>query len=386
METFYLANTVQSQDLTEITNGLRQVLNLTKVQQLNSQNAIIVRDTADKLAIARKLLKDIDKAKPEVIIQVEVLSASTDRLRNLGILPGQSASINFQTPGTTPTTPTAGSTTPTTPNSIPLKGFHFGAADYNVTLPGATANFLLTDTATKIIQNPEIRSIDGQPAKLNVGSRVPIATGSFQAGVGVGTTSVNPLVNTQFTYLDVGVNVDITPRVHPNHEVSMKVAIEVSQVTGTASIGGINQPIIGSTKIEHDIRLREGEVNILGGLFNRVDSKIVNGWPGLAQVPFIKYLTADNKVDHQESDVLIVLIPRIVRLPDWTRANLRPISTGPEQNITTRHASDTRTPTQPKPDQIAPQQTPAQQAPAQQQPMSVVPAPANGAAAGATGA
>src|SRR5260221_6618035 len=240
VETFYLGNTVQSQDLTEITNGLRQVLNLTKVQQLNSQNAIIVRDTADKLAIARKLLKDIDKAKPEVVIQVEVLSASTDRLRDLGIFPGQSASINFQTPGTTtPTTPTTGSTTPATPNSIPLKGFHFGAADYNVTLPGATANFLLTDTATKIIQNPEIRSIDGQPAKLNVGSRVPIATGSFQAGVGVGTTSVNPLVNTQFTYLDVGVNVNITPHVHPNHEVSLKVAIEVSQVISTATIGGI---------------------------------------------------------------------------------------------------------------------------------------------------
>ena len=293
VETFYLANTVQSQDLTEITNGLRQVLNLTKVQQLNSQNAIIVRDTADKLAIARKLLKDVDKAKPEVVIQVEVLSASTDRLRDLGILPGQSASINFQTPGTTPTTTPGSTTTPTT-NSIPLKGFHFGAADYNVTLPGATANFLLTDTATKIIQNPEIRSIDGQPAKLNVGSRVPIATGSFQAGVGVGTTSVNPLVNTQFTYLDVGVNVNITPRVHPNHEVSLKVSIEVSQVNSFQTIGGIQQPVIGQRKIEHDIRLREGEVNILGGLFEKIDSKTLNGWPGLAQIPFIKYLTADN--------------------------------------------------------------------------------------------
>jgi len=141
-----------------------------------------------------------------------------------------------------------GGTTPTTPNSIPLKGFTFGAADYNVILPGATANFLLTDTATKIIQNPEIRSIDGQPAKLNVGSRVPIATGSFQAGVGVGTTSVNPLVNTQFTYLDVGVNVNITPRVHPNHEVSLKVSIEVSQVNSFQTIGGIQQPVIGPTQ------------------------------------------------------------------------------------------------------------------------------------------
>jgi len=132
--------------------------------------------------------------------------------------------------------------------------------------------------------------------------------------------------------------------------------------------------------------LREGEVNILGGLFNRVDSKILNGWPGLAQVPFIKYLTADNKVDHQESDVLIVLIPRIVRLPDWTRANLRPIASGSEQNIITRHASDVRTPTQPKPEQVAPQQAPGQQAPGQQ-PMAAVPALAtNGAAAAAQGA
>ena len=364
VETFYLANTVQSQDLTEITNGLRQVLNLTKVQQLNSQNAIIVRDTADKLAIARKLLKDIDKAKPEVVVQVEVLSASTDRLRDLGILPGQSASINFQTPGTTPST-TPGSTTTTTPttNSIPLKGFHFGAADYNVTLPGATANFLLTDSATKIIQNPEIRSIDGQPAKLNVGSRVPIATGSFQAGVGVGTTSVNPLVNTQFTYLDVGVNVNITPRVHPNHEVSLKVSIEVSQVNSFQTIGGIQQPVIGQRKIEHDIRLREGEVNILGGLFEHIDSRTLNGWPGLAQVPFIKYLTADNNNHQTQNDVLIVLIPRIVRMPDWTRANLRPISTGVEQNITTRRESDIRTPAS----------APAQQAPAQQPPTAQVP-------------
>jgi general secretion pathway protein D len=385
VETFYLANTVQSQDLTEITNGLRQVLNLTKVQQLNSQNAIIVRDTADKLAIARKLLKDIDKAKPEVIIQVEVLSASTDRMRNLGIQPGQSASINFQTPGTTTTTPSTGgtTTTPTTPNAIPLKGFSFGAADYNVTLPGATANFLLTDTATKIIQNPEIRSIDGQPAKLNVGSRVPIATGSFQAGVGVGTTSVNPLVNTQFTYLDVGVNVNITPRVHPNHEVSLKVSIEVSQVNSFQTIGGIQQPVIGQRKIEHDIRLREGEVNILGGLFEHIDSKTVNGWPGFAQLPFIKYLTATNNSDAQENDVLIVLIPRIVRMPDWTRANLRPISTGVEQNITTRRDRDIRTPSAVPPQQVPAQQTPSAQVPVQQNPAAGISPAATDQTAGA---
>jgi len=361
VETFYLSNTVQSQDLTEIANGLRQVLNLTKVQQLNSQNAIIVRDTPDKLAIARRLLKDIDKAKPEVVIQVEVLSASTDRLRDLGVLPGQSASVTFTPPGTTSS---SGSSTTTTTTGAPLKGFSFGTGDYTVTLPGATANFVLTDTTSKIIQNPEIRSIDGQPAKLNIGSRVPIATGSFQAGVGVGTTSVNPLVNTQFTYIDVGVNVNITPRIHPNHEVSLKVALEVSQVTSFQTIGGIQQPVIGQNKIEHDIRLREGEASILGGLFTKTDSKTINGWPGLAQIPLMKYLFSDNKTDRAENDILIVLIPRIVRLPDWSRADLRPISSGVEQNITVRRQSEIRTPGTQAPAQQAPQQAPVQQQPA----------------------
>jgi len=368
VETFYLSNTVQSQDLTEIANGLRQVLNLTKVQQLNSQNAIIVRDTPDKLAIARRLLKDIDKAKPEVVIQVEVLSASLDRLRDLGVLPGQTASIAFTPPGTTVTPGTSGSGSSTGSNSTttgaPLKGFSFSAGDFTITLPGATANFVLTDTASKIIQNPEIRSIDGQPAKLNIGSRVPIATGSFQAGVGVGTTSVNPLVNTQFTYIDVGVNVNITPRIHPNHEVSLKVALEVSQVTSFQTIGGIQQPVIGQNKIEHDIRLREGEASILGGLFSKTDSKTVNGWPGLAQIPLMKYLFSENKTDRQENDILIVLIPRIVRLPDWTRADLRPISSGVEQNITVRRQSEIRTPGT---------QAPAQPAPAQPQPAPLPP-------------
>src|SRR6266478_6633488 len=93
IKTFYLSNTVQPQDLTEIVTGLRQLLDLKRIQQLNSQNAIIVRDTPDKLLLAEKMIRDIDKAKPEVVVQVEVLEARTDRLRDLGILPGQTATI-----------------------------------------------------------------------------------------------------------------------------------------------------------------------------------------------------------------------------------------------------------------------------------------------------
>jgi len=350
VRTFYLSNVAVAQDLTEITTGLRQLLDLKRIQQVNAQNAIIIRDTPDKIALAEKIIRDIDKAKPEVMIQVEVLQARTDRLRNLGVLPGQSASIAI-TPNAGSTTTSGSTTTPTsTPGTVSLSQLtHLTQNDVSLTLPGATANFLLTDTTTKIIDNPEIRAIDGQPAKLRVGDRVPVATGSFQAGVGVGSTSgagfVNPLVNTQFQYIDVGVNVDITPHVHANRDISLKVSIEVSSVTGQQPIGGISQPIISQRKIEHEVRLKEGEVSILAGLFERTDTKQLNGWPGLANVPIMRYLFSTDNVEHQENENLIVLIPRIVRMPDWTRANLRAIYSGTETYPGVKREMNVKTPT-----------------------------------------
>jgi general secretion pathway protein D len=299
LKTFYLSNTVTPQDLTEILTGLRALFDLRRVQQLNSQNAIIIRATPDILKLVGKVLDDIDKAKPEVVVQVEVLEARSDRLRVLGIQPGQTASIAINPNATTTTGGsittggggTVSGTPSTTTNNITLQTLnHLNSSDYVVTLPNFTANAVLTDTFTKIIQNPELRSVDGQQAKLKIGDRIPIATGSFQAGVGVGGVGsaglVNPLVNTQFQYQDVGVNIDMTPRVHPNHDVSLKIKIEVSSVTGTSTIGGISQPIISQRVVEHDIRLGDGEAYILGGLIQRTDTKTLNGWPGLAKMKF----------------------------------------------------------------------------------------------------
>src|SRR6202158_867306 len=346
VKTIYLSNTFQPQDITEITTGLRQLLDLKRIQQLNSQNAIIVRDTPDKLLLAEKIIRDIDKAKPEVVVQVEVLEARTDRLRDLGILPGQTATIAINPNNTTTSSSSTTTTAATTLNQLR----HLNATDYVVTLPSLTANAVLSDTNTKIIQNPEVRSVDGQVAKLRIGDRIPIATGSFSSGLGIAAGAaggVNPLADTQFTYLDVAVNQDLTPRVHPNHDVSLKLKVEVSSHTGDALIGGITQPIISQRVIEHDIRLKEGEASILGGLVQRTDSKALEGWPGLARLPLLRYLFSHDKTDHQEDEVLIVLTPRIVRIPEWTKANLRTMYAGTETTVQVKRESETRAPAQP---------------------------------------
>src|SRR5258705_1478039 len=355
MRTFYLSNTGQAQDLTEIVTGLRQLLDLKRIQQLNAQNAIVIRGTTDQLALAEKFIQDIDKAKSEVIIQVEVLEARTDRMRDLGILPGQSASIAIN-PNSTTNNNNSGSTSSNNnaPGTVTLNQLtHLSQNDLVLTLPSATANFLLTDSTTRVIQNPEVRSLEGQPAKLNIGDRVPVATGSFQAGVGVGSTAgagfVNPLVNTQFQYIDVGVNVEVTPRVHPNRDVSLKLQVEVSSVSNFQPIGGIQQPVISQRKIAHEIRLKEGESSILAGLITKTDTKQLNGWPGLAHVPILRHLFSDDNRSSDGGEVLVIFTAHILSMPEWTKSNLKALYAGSETNVQTKRTSEMRAPQQQPP-------------------------------------
>jgi general secretion pathway protein D len=360
VKTFYLRNTVLPQELTEIVTSIRQLLDLRRVQQINAQNAIVIRDTPDRILLAGKIIDDIDRAKPEVVIQVAVMEARRDRMRNIGITPPTSITASFANPGTTSTStnPSTSSTSTSTGGAATISQLisdpHIFTNGYSLTVPGATASFLMTDTSTQILDDPEIRVVDGQTAKLRIGDRIPVATGSFQAGIGIGATGVgagaiNPLVNTQFQYLDVGVNVDVTPRIHPDREISMKVNIVVSSQTGSTNIGGINQPIISQRSIEHDIRLKDGEVNVLGGLIEQTDTNAINGIPGLAKIPFFRNFFSSSTVDHEKDEILIVLIPHIVRLPSITAENLRSISSGTDTNAEVRLQDVMLSPETPKP-------------------------------------
>ena len=350
--TFYVANSLTPQDLTEMVNGLRQLLDLHRIQQVNAQNAIIVRDTPDKLDLAAKVIADMDKAKPEVLLHVQVLSANRDRLRQLGILPSQNVSLAFNPrcsvqSANTDCSSSSSTTTDTNPLSITLNNLkRLSTADYSITLPGAAAEAVLTDNDTKIIQDPEIRVTDGEKAVLKIGQRVPVATGSTQAATGVaGASSVASLVNTQFQYIDVGVNIEAQPRVHPDGSVSMKLSVEVSAVANYQNIGGISEPVISQRKIEHEVRLENGEVNILGGLIERTTTNDLNGIPGAASVPGFKYLFSQTDKEVVDDEVLIILTPHILRFPGITKENLRRLASGSDSNVRVlREVSDDAAP------------------------------------------
>lgn len=360
MKTFYLKNVSTPAELQEAAATLKSILDVSRVQLLPNQNAMIVRGTTDQLILAQKLLGDLDKAKPEVVIDIAVLQVSRDRIRTLGVNPPTSANIVMVPTGTGGTGGGGGGAF--TLNSLG----NLTANNFQVSIPGASLSYLMSDSDTKLIQNPEIRALDNEKATLKIGDRVPVATGSFGAA---GGGSLGALVNTQFQYLDVGVNIDITPHVHADREVTLKMTLEVSSVSGTQNIGGISQPIIGQRRIEHESRLQDGEVNLVGGILEDTETHSLAGYPWLTKIPILKYLFGQEDKERQENEIVFAITPHIVRSLDVNDDNLRLVDLGRGASVQVGHRD-------PRKDNPAggQQLTPAknQQKPTQQNPPSPV--------------
>jgi general secretion pathway protein D len=379
LKTFYLANLSQPTELQDVVNAIRAVLDVQRVQQLLSQNALVVRGTPDQIALAEKLVDDLDKARPEVIVDIAVLQISKDKSRTLGLSPPTSATVTLQSNlNTTPTTTTTSGTTTTGTTGTGLELNTLGnlnATDFQVAIGSANLSAVMGDSDTKMLQNPQVRALDNQKATLKIGERVPVATGSFQPGIG--GVGINPLVNTQFQYLDVGVNIDVTPHVHGDREVTLKISMEISSVVGQSSIGGISQPIIGQKKIEHEIRPKDGESSMIGGILDDSETKSLAGIPGLAQIPILKYLFGQTTQDHAQDETVFVITPHVVRGTMISELNQRQIDIGTANTIELRHASRAAAPAVPAPAGQAPASVPgANQSPNQAASPAANPAPA----------
>ena len=273
------------------------------------------------MVLAEKLLADIDKPKSEVVIDIAVMEVSRDKIRTTGDERAdirQHRLLADSSGGNAAEPPAAQSTWAISRSSV----------------SGGSFSFLASDSNTKLLQNPQIRALNDQKATLRIGDRVPIATGSF-AGT-VGGTGVSPLVSTQFQYLDVGVNIDITPHIHSDREVTLKMTLEISSVTGQQSIGGITQPIIGQRRIDHETRLADGEVNLLGGILEDSETQSMSGYPWLSRLPILKYLFAQDNKERTENEIVFAITPHIIRAQEVTEDNLRVIDVGTGNSIELR--------------------------------------------------
>jgi general secretion pathway protein D len=287
------------------------------------------------MILAQKLLGDIDKPKSEVLVDVIVMSVGRTRARTLGVNLPTSASASIAPGGSS-----GSSSSGLTLNSFP----GLSANDIAVTISGASLSALASDSGTKVIQRPEIRVMDSEKASLKIGDRIPIATGSYQSGISNG-------VNTQFQYIDVGVNIDITPYVHSANDVTLKLTLEVSTVTGETSVDGVTEPTIGQNRIDHEVRLADGEVNLIGGILEDTETKGMSGYPGLLNIPILKYLFGQETKDREETEIVFAIVPHIIRSTEVTDENLKMVDLGSENSVTYRRADAKEKPAPPAPAQ-----------------------------------
>ncbi|HTP86897.1 MAG TPA: cohesin domain-containing protein [Bryobacteraceae bacterium] len=352
VKTFYLENPTTPQDFQEIVTAVRSVSDCRRLYTANALNAVIARCTVDQLALVEKLIHDLDKPKPEVLVDVIVLDVNRTHTRDLsasiqaGTGFGLQAPVVF-TPGGKTTTTSSGSdtTSGTTTTSVFTLGRlkHLSINDFSTTLPNALLNAVLSDSDTKVLQSPQLRAVDGGKATLNIGSKIPFASGSYQPGIG--GVGVNPLVQTNFQYADVGVNITLQPRIHSvSGEISLHVEVDISNVVDHVNFSGLDQPVIGQKKDTTDIRVRDGEVTLLGGLMNTTDSDTGGGIPGLVNIPVLGHFFFGNS--HKERDkeeLLIAVIPHIVREESLDDVNTRGISAGTEQTVQLRYSHPVET-------------------------------------------
>src|SRR3984957_277562 len=363
VKVFYLKNPTSTQEFNEMVTAVRSVTDVRRMFQFNAENAVVVRDTVDKVALVEKLLHNLDKPKAEVVVDVIVMDVTSDLSHQIGAglvsngtnglnLPIQFSPTNpitssttgasgtggtGATSTTTTTTTTTGTTTPTSTFVALSQLGHLGTSQFSTSLPGATLQAVMSASRTKIQESPEMRVPDGQKVTLKIRGTYPYAPGSSERSVR--ELGVSPLVSTQFQFVDVGVNVELTPHVHGDDEVTLHVSIDISDIASTLNLGGLSQPVIGQKKNEADIRLKDGEVSLLGGLTQGQDISTVGGLPGLVNIPILgKYLFGSVYKDDSKEQLMIALIPHIVRRLEITALDLKGVSAGTDATVKLSYA------------------------------------------------
>jgi len=329
IRTFYLSNG----DAEQVTNVVRTMIEARNVFPLKALNAITIRDTADKVRIAEKIIEANDKARAEVVVDVELLQIDLDKQRDIGaVVQGLGSSASPGTLSADLPKDKDGNTLPSNLDSLrALK-----SANLLFTIPSISYNFIKSVGNTETLANPELRISEGEKATLHIGQRVPVPVTTFTTGV-QGSGTVGSLPATSFQYQDVGIKVSIEPRVHHNNEVTLKLTVEVSDVGTAASADA--PPSFNTRTIEATIRLKDGETNFLAGLIQDTNLTSSNKTPFLGDIPILgRLFTKDHSTRHR-TDLMLTMTPHIIRKPDITEDDLAPMWVGTQSNLSFRGLS-----------------------------------------------
>lgn len=316
VRTFYLSNA----DIKEVIDLLRIVVDVRQISPITATNAISIKDTPERMEAAARLIQAIDKARPEVVIDVELLEVDRTRLKEYG--------LQFASPGAPPIG--IDGSADVNRNDLTLRSLrNLTQADVFMSgVPGIYYRLLKNDQNTRTLANPQLRTSEGLPAQAKFGERVPVPVTTFAP---IATGGVNQQPITSFVYETIGVNIDITPRTHHDDEVSLALKITLSSVSGTG-FGGL--PTFGNREITTTIRLKDGETNMLAGLIRDDERTVMSGLPGLSDIPVIGRLFGNTRRESQQTDIVLTLTPHIVRVLDLSEADLRPYRLGRDTGIT----------------------------------------------------
>jgi general secretion pathway protein D len=336
IQTFYLSNG----DAEQVTNVVRTMIEARNVFPLKALNAITIRDTADKVRIAEKIIQANDKAKAEVVVDVELLQMDLDKLRDIGFaISGASGPI--VTTGTDADGKPVQFTGVATPSAATLEQLrNLTAGSFSFAVPTPTYALVKSLSDTHLLANPELRISEGEKATLHIGQRIPVPVSTFTS-VAPGTTNGSTFAPvTSFQYQDVGIKVSMEPRVHHNREVTLKLTVEVSNLGAPVKTAGQpDQPTFSTRTIESTIRLKDGETNFLAGLIQQTEENSDTDTPFLSDIPILGRLFTQTHKRITRTDLVMTMTPHIIRIPDITDEDVAPMWVGTQNNLTFRGVS-----------------------------------------------
>ena len=322
LKTFYIVNA----EVNTIANMLRTIAGIQRVQPNPELKSVTVRATPDQVAVADRIVQLNDKSKSEVILDIEMLEVNRAKVLEYGLrLSEYEVGLSYLPAGSTQDAGRTGLRL----NRLAVSD----TSDFLISFPSsAIYRFFKSSAEVRVLSRPRLRASEGQAAVLRIGQEIPIPVTSFVSQFGQpGALPTTPV--TSFQYRNVGINITITPKVYVDGEIELQLDLEASTQLETRVIGGIELPVFGTRNVTTVIRLRDGETNLIGGLFNLLERKAVSGVPGIVDLPILNKLFANNDSTREEQEVVFSVTAHIVRAPLILEEDLAPLPMGTEQRI-----------------------------------------------------